>query len=90
MPCLVLAAVIGVGIHLVRRRGRRGVTSSPSTSRWWTIGAAVAAAVVIGLQIFAVIGQPSAISQTFDNVFHLNAIRYIMDTGAASPSNSGR
>lgn len=90
VPCLVLAAVIGVGIHLVRRRGQRRVTSSPSTSRWWTIGAAVAAAVVIGLQIFAVIGQPSAISQTFDNVFHLNAIRYIMDTGAASPLELGQ
>src|SRR6478735_2709915 len=90
VPCLVLAAVIGVGIHLVLRRGRRGATSSPSTSRWWTIGAAVAAAVVIGLQIFAVIGQPSAISQTFDNVFHLNAIRYIMDTGAASPLELGQ
>ncbi|MFJ4253040.1 DUF6541 family protein [Microbacterium sp. NPDC090003] len=90
LPCLILTAVIGVGIHLVRRRGRRGTTSSPSTSRWWTIGAAVAAAVVIGLQIFAVIGQPSAISQTFDNVFHLNAIRYIMETGAASPLELGQ
>lgn len=31
-----------------------------------------------------IIGQPGNISQTFDNIFHLNAIRYIEDTGRAS------
>ena len=29
-------------------------------------------------------------SLTFDNVFHLNAIRYVLDTGAASPLQLGQ
>ena len=32
-----------------------------------------------------IIPDPSLISQTYDNVFHLNAIRYILETGNASP-----
>lgn len=29
-------------------------------------------------------GTPESFSQTFDNVFHLNGVRYILDTGSAS------
>ena len=32
----------------------------------------------------AAFGRPEAFSQTYDNVFHLNAVRYILDTGSAS------
>ena len=35
------------------------------------------------------LGQPDWISQTWDNIFHLNAIRWIMDTGSASPLTVG-
>lgn len=90
LPCLAVALVIGVVIVLVRRRGAHAVTGSGAASRWWTIGAAVGAAVVIAVQVSVVIGAPDAISQTFDNVFHLNAIRYILDTGAASPLELGQ
>jgi hypothetical protein len=31
------------------------------------------------------IGNPQTISQTFDAIFHLNGVRYIVDTGDASP-----
>ncbi|TFV94955.1 DUF6541 family protein [Leifsonia flava] len=42
------------------------------------------AAVAVLLQLAIVWGGPDAISQTFDNGFHLNAVRYILDTGDAS------
>ncbi|OAE02328.1 DUF6541 family protein [Arthrobacter sp. OY3WO11] len=38
----------------------------------------------IALQLRAAFGRPENISQTFDNVFHLNAIRYVLETGNAS------
>jgi hypothetical protein len=48
------------------------------------IGAVVLAATLIGRRRVEGIGEPEFFSQTFDNVFHLNAIRYITDTGSAS------
>ncbi|MFC0484216.1 DUF6541 family protein [Pseudarthrobacter scleromae] len=48
-----------------------------------TVGFALGA-VSIGLQLRAAFGRPENISQTFDNVFHLNAIRYVLETGNAS------
>lgn len=90
LPPVVLALLVGAGIAVVRRRRRGGLPVPASFSPWWTILAVLAAAVVIGVQTAAVVGAPSAISQTFDNVFHLNAIRYILDTGAASPLTLGQ
>lgn len=38
----------------------------------------------IALQLHTAFGRPENISQTFDNVFHLNAVRYVLETGSAS------
>lgn len=51
---------------------------------------AVAAALAIGgvlvsAQFVLIVMNPENISQTFDNIFHLNAAQYILDTGSASP-----
>lgn len=43
------------------------------------------AAVFIGMRMGQAIGDPRHISQTFDAVFHLNGVRYIVDTGDAFP-----
>lgn len=51
--------------------------------------AVVAAIVVVVVQLLVVIGGPENISQTFDNIFHLNAIRYALDTGSVSPLTIG-
>lgn len=90
IPCLALTVVIGVVIGLIRRRAELRQTSRPYFSPWWTLAAVLGAATVIAVQTTAVIGESSAISQTFDNVFHLNAIRYILDTSAASPLELGQ
>lgn len=48
------------------------------------LGGAVAA-----IQFMRVFGQPQHISQTADNIFHLNAIRYIVETDSASSFQLG-
>lgn len=53
-------------------------------------GAVVAAVFLIGRRLLFAFGEPDAFSQTFDNVFHLNAIRYILETGAASTFEVGQ
>lgn len=50
----------------------------------WAIGA-----FLLARNIKNSIGRPEWISQTFDNNFHLNVIRYIADTGSASSLTVG-
>jgi hypothetical protein len=50
---------------------------------------AVITAVVIGAQMGTAMIQPGSISQTYDNVFHLNAVRWAMESKNASPLNLG-
>ncbi|WP_236968264.1 DUF6541 family protein [Microbacterium aurantiacum] len=45
---------------------------------------AVAAAVAVSVQLMTAFGSPENISQTFDNIVHLNAIRLALDLGDAS------
>ncbi len=49
----------------------------------------VLTAVVIGAQMATAMIQPGSISQTYDNVFHLNAVRWAMESKNASPLNLG-
>lgn len=48
------------------------------------VGGAVGA-LIVGGTVARVIGAPENFAQRFDNIFHLNAIRYVLDTGNASP-----
>ncbi|MCY0903570.1 DUF6541 family protein [Arthrobacter sp. H14-L1] len=82
---LVLAAVAFLLSHGTARRWpgprRRGYG--------WVVPlaemiAVALGALLVGRRLVYAFGTPGAISQTFDNVFHLNAIRYIVDTGSAS------
>lgn len=52
---------------------------------WLGVGAAAIGGAVIALALAAGLGTGDAISQTFDAGFHLNAVRFILDTGSASP-----
>lgn len=62
----------------------RPVTPSSALRSSYAI-TVVIAAVILSAQFVFLIGSPTNISQTFDNVFHLNAVRYILDTANASP-----
>jgi len=44
---------------------------------------------LIGYQLVRLFRNPSSIIQSFDNVFHLNVVRYILDTGQASSLTVG-
>lgn len=92
LPVLVaslsIAAVLFAARKILKlRQPRLPWRMVAGTSRQMPILAAagfVIGAASIALQLRAAFGRPENISQTFDNVFHLNAIRYVLETGNAS------
>lgn len=91
IPVLLVTAVIAVIAGALRfalwRRPSDRPTFPPVAAGG--IVALCAAGVVLVIQLIGVIGDPQNISQTFDNIFHLNAIRYALDTGSVSPLTIG-
>lgn len=90
---LAVAAAATVVLWLLTRfvpvlRGR--AASRPVSPAWPIFVAVGAAALLIGLQLVRVISAPDDISQSYDNVFHLNAVRWALDTQSASPLMIGR
>ncbi len=93
LPAFALTAVLALVLLALRRWIARDVT--PQTLRpralhvrhdlWVSLGAAAIGGIVLAIALVAAIKQPTAISQTFDANFHLNAVRYILDGGSASP-----
>lgn len=87
MTFIVAGIAFAVSTLLARRRTE--ASASKANRQLWSsalapLAAVVVAAVLIARRLIHAIGQPEAFSQTFDNVFHLNAIRYILDTGSGS------
>ncbi len=86
---LVWGAIV-VGAYGLRRGIERWVGPLPrfggGAGRWpaLVIGATVAT-VGFAASAAALFPDASLFAQTFDNVFHLNAIRYVLDTQNASP-----
>lgn len=81
---LAVAAVASL-IWAVRRIGRPPARAAQATGpRWVLLGGLAVAAVVLAALIGRAFGEPDAISQTNDAVFHLNAVRWAVDTGDAS------
>ena len=89
------AAVLVVRFFFVFRSegepGRSIFRGSPprrSTVAAFIVGIGLAAT-IIGFRIIHIVSHPDNISQTYDNVFHLNAVRFILDTGRASSLSIG-
>ncbi|QDZ16440.1 DUF6541 family protein [Humibacter ginsenosidimutans] len=88
---VVLVAVVSVIARLVvKRLGRNGHEAGsslrdPRLIGWVSLAAVVIAFVAIAVRFAVVFGHPDAVSQTFDVNFHLNGVRYIVDTADASP-----
>lgn len=57
--------------------------------QWWTLVAVALGFGAAALQLIVVWRSPDAFSQSFDNIFHMNAIRYALETGSASPLTLG-
>ena len=93
---LIVTTVLGAVLWWVRfatnrRRPLGGLRDAPRRrfDTWLMVGL-VAAAVVLSLRVFEAVGAPGNFSQTFDNIFHLNGVRFILDTGNASSLYLGR
>lgn len=89
LPVALLSAAVAVVAFLIRARGaeRRGLVSR---SVFVTpLVALAAAASVIAVQFMRAFGDPRNISQTFDNILHLNSIRYALETQNASMFHIG-
>ncbi|MDK9651652.1 hypothetical protein FAM15381_001962 [Propionibacterium freudenreichii] len=60
----------------------RGAPRPPATG-WW-LGAGALGMVLTAWHIITILGRPDNFSQSFDNVFHLSAIRWILDNSNGS------
>ena len=93
LPLVVVGAVVAAGVLLMRRRVAPldDPALADDADRWagptLLAGAAgsVLAVALWSRHLKNVLMSPDAISQTFDNVFHLNVIRYIAETGDPGP-----
>lgn len=71
----------GLGIAL----GRVSQERSTSTGSRWILPVAICAGVLLGVwRLVAYIQDPGGISQTNDAVFHMNAVRNVLETADAS------
>lgn len=93
-PAVILAATVltTAGAWFLVGRGQALETRLPEG--WPVLATAVAGvgavAVLIGRRITQLVGAPDNISQRYDNIFHLNAVRYVLDTENASSLDLGR
>lgn len=91
LPVAVLAVVLGaVGWFVTRSRRPAEVEQEPLLwRRTVPFISASLALVVIAARAMQAIGGPEHFSQTYDAVFHLNSVKYALDTGNASSLTIG-
>jgi hypothetical protein len=83
---IAVTAVLSAGLSLLLRWRR--VERPPRDPHGYSLAVAfgaVVAAVIGGVTFITGVKRPDAISQTWDAVFHYDAVRYIEQTGKASP-----
>lgn len=88
--------LLSVMVFLVRMTvlPRFGREAPRATRDSWPVllgaaGGVIIAGTIIVRDTVGLIGDPQNIAQRFDNVFHLNAVRFIRDNGNASTLNLG-
>lgn len=92
---LVTAVCTGLAIVLRRFVKERVAPVAPASVapavQWVAIlGGLVAGSTLILNRLLPAVGKPGNFAQVYDNIFHLNAIRYILETGNASSLTLGR
>lgn len=92
VACLIRLRAGSTAVQ-TRLGGSRGTLTTPTKrtlqSVWPAICLALAGAVILW-RIMTIIGSPDNISQTFDDIYHLNSVRYILETGNASSLTVGQ
>jgi uncharacterized protein DUF6541 len=92
---LVPSVLAGLGGLAMRRfaRGALGLRpAAPLRTRWTLlvhVGAVLISALLVTRGLMRLIGKPDNISQAWDNLFHFNAIRAVLDTGSGSSLTLG-
>lgn len=89
VPVLGVTAGVGLLLWLVRRRFGAAIATDPGRHTGWPLAAWAVAAVPVGIITLGIFGDPENIAQSHDNIFHLNAVRYIAETGNASSLDLG-
>lgn len=91
LPVLAVVAVVSLAVWLGRKLLNNKLSYETPPWRFKPTRAALvqitgfgAGALIIANQLRRAFGSPLNISQTFDNIFHLNAVRFILDTHNAS------
>jgi hypothetical protein len=85
-----VVTILGAGVaFLVRMRSGAGRRLCSLGSVVAAIAGLIGAAIAISLQLMYVFVGPDSISQTFDNIVHLNSIRLALDTADASAVQIG-
>ncbi|WP_347041242.1 DUF6541 family protein [Brachybacterium nesterenkovii] len=82
-----LGAVGVASARSLARRARRDPWSFFATSageRTAMVAGLVAGGGILGLRMLSMMGSLHAVTQTYDGIFHLNAVRRILDLGSAS------
>ncbi|KRE79904.1 DUF6541 family protein [Arthrobacter sp. Soil763] len=93
---LLVTAVSMVSAVLFRRLVKARPTpvdrasATPGVQWAAVLGGLVAGSALISTRLLPAIGAPGNFAQVYDNIFHLNAIRYILETGNASSLTLGR
>lgn len=82
-------ASAAAGADPVRTRWQTRSLGLLRSTNAMTVAAFVLSAALMARHVRNVLGEPGAISQTFDNIFHLNAVRWILDTGDGSSLTVG-
>lgn len=90
---VAIAAVLAAGAGYVVRRwvAPRSATRTDRAPREWTtslvagLGGMLIGAVLIAIVLLPGIQAPDHLSQTYDGIFHLNAVQWVLDTADASP-----
>ncbi len=89
LACFATAMAWAVRKVLARRWPEETATRRFDKRFYAAVGGVALGALIIGARLVFVFGSPDSISQTFDNIFHLNAIQYIYQTGQASSLTIG-
>ena len=87
IPVAATTGVVALVAWAIAKRFLPPVTPRSTDSRAVAPWAAVGLGVLLLVpRLLVVFGEPEAISQTFDNIYHLNAVRHILDVGGAAPT----
>lgn len=91
IPVAAVAVALGA-VAWVVSRSRRGTGITLRSGLWVRSAPFVSAGlamVLVGARVMQAVGGPEHFSQTYDAVFHLNSVKYSLDTGNASSLTIG-